>query len=102
MRLCSGQRWAVGQALCKGLRGCLPPAKPAPHSVFPSLLFLAIPHRSTPLPGADKGGKVEIRNFLGEKIVRVVDMLPGVTCERRCGGWAGLLQGSKSTALPAS
>lgn len=33
---------------------------------------------------ADKGTKVEIRNFLGEKIVRVVDMLPGVTCERRC------------------
>ncbi|EFN57638.1 hypothetical protein CHLNCDRAFT_59621 [Chlorella variabilis] len=30
----------------------------------------------------NKGGKVEIRNFLGEKIVRVVDMLPGVTCER--------------------
>ena len=25
---------------------------------------------------------MEIRNFLGEKIVRVVDMLPGVTCER--------------------
>lgn len=35
-------------------------------------------------PLADKGTKVEIRNFLGEKIVRVVDMLPGVTCERRC------------------
>ena len=31
---------------------------------------------------ADKGTKVEIRNFLGEKIVRVVSMLPGVTCER--------------------
>lgn len=27
---------------------------------------------------------MEIRNFLGEKIVRVVDMLPGVSCERRC------------------
>lgn len=25
---------------------------------------------------------MEIRNFLGEKIVRVVDMLPGVKCER--------------------
>lgn len=25
---------------------------------------------------------MEIRNFLGEKIVRQVDMLPGVTCER--------------------
>lgn len=25
---------------------------------------------------------MEIRNFLGEKIVRVVDMLPGVSCER--------------------
>lgn len=32
-----------------------------------------------------KGTKVEIRNFLGEKIVRVVDMLPGVTCERSSG-----------------
>ena len=31
---------------------------------------------------ADQGTKVEIRNFLGEKIVRVVNMLPGVTCER--------------------
>lgn len=30
----------------------------------------------------DKGTRVEIRNFLGEKIVRVVGMLPGVTCER--------------------
>ena len=48
-------------------------------------------HRLTSLPPcpparppspADKGTKVEIRNFLGEKIVRVVNMLPGVTCER--------------------
>lgn len=30
----------------------------------------------------DKGAKVEIRNFLGEKRVRVVNMLPGVTIER--------------------
>ena len=30
----------------------------------------------------DKVKKVEIRNFLGEKIVRVVNMLPGVSCER--------------------
>eukprot|EP00434_Breviolum_minutum_P028092 symbB.v1.2.024850.t1/scaffold2376.1/size80753/5 len=29
------------------------------------------------------GGKtVEIRNFLGEKVVRTVHMLPGVTCEK--------------------
>eukprot|EP00887_Chlorella_sp_A99_P004732 scaffold4.g4732.t1 len=28
------------------------------------------------------GTKIEIRNFLGEKIVRVVDMLPGVKVER--------------------
>ena len=34
------------------------------------------------LTTADKGTKVEIRNFLGEKIVRVVNMLPGVACER--------------------
>jgi large subunit ribosomal protein L9e len=30
----------------------------------------------------ENGGKVEIRNFLGEKRVRVVKMLPGVTIER--------------------
>ncbi|KAL4448059.1 hypothetical protein ABPG75_005278 [Micractinium tetrahymenae] len=30
----------------------------------------------------NNGTKVEIRNFLGEKIVRVVEMLPGVKCER--------------------
>lgn len=30
----------------------------------------------------NKGTKVEIRNFLGEKRVRVVDMLPGVTIKR--------------------
>jgi len=29
-----------------------------------------------------KGGKVEIRNFLGEKRVRIVTMLPGVNLER--------------------
>mmetsp|Transcript_74028 Transcript_74028/g.163491 ORF Transcript_74028/g.163491 Transcript_74028/m.163491 type:complete len:194 (-) Transcript_74028:235-816(-) len=29
-----------------------------------------------------KGTVVEIRNFLGEKRVRVVNMLPGVTCKR--------------------
>merc|ERR1712137_1257629 len=29
-----------------------------------------------------KGTVVEIRNFLGEKRVRVVNMLPGVTCAR--------------------
>lgn len=33
-----------------------------------------------------KGAVVEIRNFLGEKRVRVVDMLAGVTCERSTGG----------------
>jgi large subunit ribosomal protein L9e len=32
-----------------------------------------------------KGDKVEIRNFLGEKRVRVVDMLAGVTIERSQG-----------------
>merc|ERR1712064_195812 len=32
------------------------------------------------------GGKtVEIRNFLGEKIVRTVNMLPGVICEKGTG-----------------
>eukprot|EP00775_Hariotina_reticulata_P007117 gene7117-7331_t len=30
----------------------------------------------------NKGSKVEIRNFLGEKRVRVVDMLPGVSIKR--------------------
>lgn len=30
----------------------------------------------------DAGTKVEIRNFLGEKRVRVVNMLAGVKCER--------------------
>ncbi|CAG9463815.1 unnamed protein product [Pedinophyceae sp. YPF-701] len=29
-----------------------------------------------------KGTVVEIRNFLGEKRVRIVNMLPGVTCEK--------------------
>lgn len=30
----------------------------------------------------NKGTTIELRNFLGEKIVRVVNMLPGVTIER--------------------
>jgi len=30
----------------------------------------------------NKDTKVEIRNFLGEKVVRVVDCLPGVTVSR--------------------
>jgi large subunit ribosomal protein L9e len=30
----------------------------------------------------NKDTKVEIRNFLGEKVVRVVDALPGVTVSR--------------------
>ena len=29
---------------------------------------------------ADKGKMVEIRNFLGERIIRRVSMYPGVTC----------------------
>lgn len=33
----------------------------------------------------NKGTTVEIRNFLGEKRVRVVNMLPGVTCKRSDG-----------------
>merc|ERR1719213_1228708 len=33
------------------------------------------------------GGKtLEIRNYLGEKIVRIVNMLPGVTIEKTTGG----------------
>ena len=41
----------------------------------------AFPTTTTRTP-AGKGTKVEIRNFLGEKIVRVVNMLPGVECDR--------------------
>ena len=33
----------------------------------------------------NKGSVVEIRNFLGEKRVRVIDMLPGTTIERSTG-----------------
>jgi hypothetical protein len=32
----------------------------------------------------NNGGKIEIRNFLGEKRVRVVDMYPGAFFGRRC------------------
>merc|ERR1719469_1752255 len=36
-------------------------------------------------PIANNGGTCEIRNFLGEKIVRTVNMLPGVKAEKSAG-----------------
>lgn len=36
----------------------------------------------------DEGTRVEIRNFLGEKRVRVVNMLPGVQLEKFPAFWA--------------
>lgn len=73
----SGYRCSTPTAM----RRRLPRRYPQPHPYSPSP-----PHPPGPfLPPsacADKGTKVEIRNFLGEKIVRVVEMLPGVTCER--------------------